>query len=98
MPAILEITLKKAFIFKKLCLGADKADLILSSDWSVSRKLCSEWLVILLKDEFNFWLLLLHLKISRYSAGVSFSEGKVLFDTSFPHLFCLLNKKYTTFY
>ena len=34
---------------------ADTAHLILSSDWSVSLKLCSDWLGELLTDEFQKW-------------------------------------------
>ena len=36
-------------------ISADTADLILFSDWSVSFKLCSDWLGELLIDEFQKW-------------------------------------------
>ena len=38
------------FFFKH---SSDTADLILSSDWSVSLKLCSDWLGELLTDDFQ---------------------------------------------
>ena len=34
-------------------MSADTADKILSSDWLVSLKLCPDWLVNLLKEEFQ---------------------------------------------
>ena len=36
-------------------MSADSADKILSSDWIVSLNLCSNWLVNLLKEEFQKW-------------------------------------------
>ena len=36
-------------------MSADTADKILSSDWLVSLKLCSDWLANLLKEEFHKW-------------------------------------------
>ena len=36
-------------------ISADTADLILFSDWSVSLKLCSDWLGELYADEFHKW-------------------------------------------
>ena len=36
-------------------MSDDAADKILSSDWSVRLKLCSDWLVKLLKEEFQEW-------------------------------------------
>ena len=34
-------------------MSADTADLILSNDWLVRVKLCSDWLLNLLKEEFQ---------------------------------------------
>ena len=36
-------------------MSADTADLILSNDWLVRVKLCSDWLLNLLKEEFQKW-------------------------------------------
>ena len=36
-------------------MSADTADKILSSDWLVSLKLCSDWLMKLLNEEFQDW-------------------------------------------
>ena len=36
-------------------MSADTDDKIMSSDWLDSVKLCSDWLVNLLKEEFQKW-------------------------------------------
>ena len=36
-------------------ISAAIADLMLSSDWSVCLKLCTDWLVNLFKEEFHKW-------------------------------------------
>ena len=44
-------------------ISADTADLILFSDWLTSLKLCSDWLVNLLQEEFQLCHSLAHLQI-----------------------------------